>query len=648
MRIQLVQISEQRYDRHYLPYTAGLLQAYAQEHCSQSSALEFQPILYRRQALKRYLPQLQNLDLAAFSVYIWNVKRSLALAQEVRRLNPKALILFGGPQIPERPELAEHWLRAHPWVDAVVRGEGESAFHALLETELTLGQFEPQARQQKRWQHWQNIPNLAWLAEEQYCSNPTGPRLAELDRIPSPYLKGIFDPLLSATPEQKWIATWESNRGCPFSCSFCDWGGLIQSRVYRFDSERLQAEIDWFGRHQILDIFCADANFGMLKRDLELVDWMGAAKRQYGAPHLFQTQTAKNVKVRNLEIQRRLSEQGLNPVAAISLQSLHPPTLKAIRRDNISTERYRELQAYCQEHQIYNYTDLIMGMPEETYDSFADGVDEVIRNGQHNRIMFNNAIVLPNAELGDPDYQRLYGLETARIPFPSQTSLDGIHEALEITVASRTLPRSDWRRTQILAWLCNFLYFTHQTCQPLFLVLHHETGLSFRSLLECFSDPERLRVYPLLKKIWQSLHTAAQKLQQGYTRQEENPLLYALQDGVPLTPELVLQAEISQHGLWPQFFKEVAHLLRAQLSLQNLRLPEALFQDALKMNQAHFYRIFYGQQTLYRHPTLALTEQRVYLSHDLETYYQSCLRGASPELRRAPQQLSYLGPKVVN
>src|SRR5262249_12399708 len=157
--------------------------------------------------------------------------------------------------------------------------------------------------------------------------------------------------------------------------------------------------IEWFGKHGITDIFSADANFGMLERDLEIAREMAATKLRYGAPNMFLTQMAKNVKVRNLEIQKVLAESGLNPVAAIALQSLNPDTLSAIRRENISTDRYQEVQQYCQINGIYNYTDLIIGLPGETYDSFLDGLSEVIRLGQHNRIMFWNASLLPNSEM---------------------------------------------------------------------------------------------------------------------------------------------------------------------------------------------------------------------------------------------------------
>ena len=56
------------------------------------------------------------------------------------------------------------------------------------------------------------------------------PRLRELSPLPSPYLENVFEPLLDANPDERWLALWETNRGCPFSCTFCDWGSATAAK----------------------------------------------------------------------------------------------------------------------------------------------------------------------------------------------------------------------------------------------------------------------------------------------------------------------------------------------------------------------------------------------------------------------------------
>ena len=82
------------------------------------------------------------------------------------------------------------------------------------------------------------------------------------------------------------------------------------------------------------------------------------------------------------------------------MQTVDPHTLKAIKRDNISTKDYEELQKKFTDDGIATYTEVILALPGDTYDTFANGVSSVIQSGQHNRIQFNNLSILPNARDG--------------------------------------------------------------------------------------------------------------------------------------------------------------------------------------------------------------------------------------------------------
>lgn len=625
--IGLVQISESRYAHRYLPYTIGLLQAYALRHAQNREQLTFRLPVFERVSVAEAANGLEGVDVAAFSVYCWNERRSLAVAAALKAKCPETLILFGGPQIPHvEPDETEAFLRRHPQVDVLVCGEGERAFVALLEAE---GNMRSRAA-------WPGISNLAWLDEQgQFQSTPQAERITDLDSIPSPYLTGVFAPLMKAFPEHRWVATWETNRGCPFQCSFCDWGGLIQTRVYQFALDRVLAEIEWFGQTGVADIFCADANFGMLARDLEIAQHMAICKQRYGAPHLFQTQMAKNVKLRNLEIQRLLADSGLNPVPAISLQSLHPETLKAIRRQNISTERFQEVQQYCQRNGIFSYSDLILGLPGESYDSFADGVSEVIRLGQHNRIMFFNAALLPNAEMATASYRQAHGIQSVAVPFPAQVNCDEISETLEIIIATATLPPDDWVRMQVFAWMSNFLYFLHKPFQILFMILHQQLNLSYRELIELFCRSEGLERYPLLQQVLNSFERGALQIRQG---PGDNPWSYSPDEGLQLTPELLAQSRLCETGRWPELFRQAGHLLLRYCLSRAPRLDLQLFEDALKLSEAHFQQLYYGSRGE------PLSARRLMLQYNLWDFYSARLHGTELELRREACFYEYSAP----
>ncbi len=629
MEIGLLQVSEKRAEHNYLPYTIGLLQAYALKHARNADDLHFRLPLFSRLSIPEALEQLAGVDVAAFSVYIWNLKRSLAIAAALKVQQPDTLIIMGGPQIPHDALMAETFLKQNPFVDVLVQGEGEVVFLQLLEA----------------WpaRDWLDIPSLAWIDQDGFHQTPRAERIRDLDTVPSPYIAGVFEPLYEKFPEIKWVAIWETNRGCPFSCAFCDWGGLTRSKVFRWDLERIKQEIDWFAQHKIESVFCADANFGILPRDPEIVKAVAAAKAKYGFPGQLQTQTAKNVRLRNFEIHRLLVEFELNPIASLSLQSLHPPTLEAIKRDNISTEVYRELQAYCLEHGIYSYTDLIIGLPEETYDSFVNNISKVIEEmGQHNKILFHNAAILPNAEMGNPEYLKKYEIETLAIPFPGQQKRDHIQETIDIVVQTRTMPRQDWILAQSFAWMTNFLYYGHKPLQPFLLILHHASGIGFKQLLNCFFQPAKLKTYPVLLSAYNHLIEMAAGFIQYRTTKRDSPHLFAIEDGVYLTPEMTLQKEITRKDLWPQFFKEVGHLCQMLLLEHDLDIADDLFQDALRFSQAHFHSQYFGDPADYCPAGMTTAVSRLHLRYNLGDFYESCLTGSVIPLQKQASVYSYL------
>ena len=207
-RIGLVQINNSFADACYLPYAVSLLQAYFQHYSCRAEAFSFLAPIYRRIPVNDAVRHLAGADIVAISVSSWNFKVSMEIARRHKERHPQALILLGGPHIPGN---AEPLLRTYPWVDLVCHGEGEIPFLKILEA----------------WpeRQWDDIPSVSYFEEDQCVTRPDESRITDLDTVPSPYLAGTFEPLLREDRGHKWLALWETNRGCPFSCSYCDWGG---------------------------------------------------------------------------------------------------------------------------------------------------------------------------------------------------------------------------------------------------------------------------------------------------------------------------------------------------------------------------------------------------------------------------------------
>ena len=69
-----------------------------------------------------------------FSLYVWNERLTLEVARRLKAEKPNILIIFGGPQVPDR---SEAFLRAHPFVDVACHGEGEQTFLKLIDPTVT-------------------------------------------------------------------------------------------------------------------------------------------------------------------------------------------------------------------------------------------------------------------------------------------------------------------------------------------------------------------------------------------------------------------------------------------------------------------------------------------------------------------------------
>ncbi|MBI3724388.1 cobalamin B12-binding domain-containing protein, partial [bacterium] len=254
LKVGLVQINNSFSGQNYLPYSVGILQAYAQKNLADPERFEFLLPLYKRTPVDDAVSRLLGADIVFFSTYVWNIRLSLEVARRLKLARPSTITVMGGPQVPNR---ADEFLAKNPFVDIAAHGEGEMIFASILENApaRTFGL----------------VPSITYRKEGELQATARLDRIKQLASVPSPYLDGVFEPLMRANPDEKWIVLWETNRGCPFSCTFRDWGSAIASKVFPFDMERLAREVEWFAERRIEFVFCADANFGILPRDPDIV-----------------------------------------------------------------------------------------------------------------------------------------------------------------------------------------------------------------------------------------------------------------------------------------------------------------------------------------------------------------------------------------
>jgi radical SAM superfamily enzyme YgiQ (UPF0313 family) len=564
-----VQINNGFSGQNYLPYSVACLQSYAATHAPRPDRYRFEQLIYKRMPIGRVVAHLADVHVAGFSAYVWNEQISLTCARRLKERNPGVLIIFGGPQVPDQPE---SFLRANPFIDVAVHNEGERTFLQLLEA------FPGN--------DWRHIDGISYIDRDgNYIRRANGPRMRELGEVPSPFLNGLFDDLMRANPHERWMAMWETNRGCPFQCTFCDWGSATAGKVNKFDLDRLFAEVDWFSKNKIEFIFCCDANFGILPRDVDIARRIADAKRTTGYPLSLSVQNTKNATERAYETQKMLSDAGLGKGVALSMQSVDTHTLESIKRENISLDTYLELQRRFARDGIETYSDLILGLPGETYESFANGVDTLITTGQHNQIRFGNLSILPNAEMANPTYMAKYGLTTVRseminVHGAREASDDDVPEFQQLVVATGTMPPADWRRTRVFAWMCAFLHFDKIMQFPIILA-HELAGIPYRDIIEAFIDADAGE-FPLLAQIGDFFRTEAAAIQRG------GPEYVFSQSwlGIYWPADEYAFIKLTAENRFAEFYEQAGRFLTELLGQRSPATPLAPLRDAVTINGA--------------------------------------------------------------
>lgn len=595
MIIGLVQINNSFSGQNYLPYSAALLEAYTKGHTKDIARYHFLPPIYKREPIKVAVEKLSECDIAGFSTYVWNGQISLEIARRLKADRPNTVIIFGGPHVPDQPE---EFLRENPFIDIVVHNEGEKTFFNLLEMCPS--------------REWSTLAGVSFIRDGEFVHQPNSERFRDLDEVPSPYLTGIFDNLMKSNPTEHWIGLWETNRGCPFQCTFCDWGSNTAAKVTKFGNNRVLKEIDWFSDHKIEYVFCCDANFGIQKRDVEIAEYAANKKRKTGYPTALSVQNTKNATERAYITQKILSDAGLNKGVALSMQTMDSETLQAIKRDNISLETYLTLQRRFARDKVETYSDLILGLPGESYDSFVNGVCRLIELGQHNRIQFNNLSILPNAEMGNAEYQKRWGMKTVKSQIINihgeRVSIeDDVPEVQQLVIATSAMPLNDWQKTRAFCWFSALLHFDKLFQIPLILI-RHLAGRSYRDMLESFMMVDASR-YPLLASIRDFFLDEARRIQFGGSEYVYSPdylgIYWPADEYIFI--KLVADKQLSR------FYHEAGNLI------QSLGYVE-LIDQAVLLNRA-----------LIKQPFVQ-TDISLSLSADIMAFYNEAREGGAPSL----------------
>lgn len=282
----------------------------------------------------------ENLDVA-MGAFVWNEPYLQRIIQGIKQEGFPGRIILGGPQISYVKENIEAY---YPLTDVFIRGYAEDAMASLFS--------EKEEKHVVAGVHYAGEPDLGISAK------------VDLEAIPSPFLTGIIEP-------QPFIR-WETQRGCPFRCSFCQHRESDVSMKRRnFDISRVMQEIDWIIANPVIqDIAVLDPTFNTGPHYLEILH--AFAEKKFTGKLSLQCRI-EMVTPEFLEVVQEINKNG-RVVLEFGLQTIHKNEQALIQRPN-NMAKVKHIFTEVKQRNIETEVSLIFGLPGQTVESFKESVD---------------------------------------------------------------------------------------------------------------------------------------------------------------------------------------------------------------------------------------------------------------------------------
>lgn len=337
-------------------------------------------------------------DVFGCSVYLWNVDFMEELSRRVKDQYPQCLIVFGGPQVDIKYN--DKFFAENPWVDVVCPsdGYGEITIASILDNYPI--------------DDYNNIPYV-------YYTNDQKENLLSTTRIekrsfqwPNNIFKAQEEILKTKDVS---VTMYETARGCPYKCIYCDWGGGTYTKVSKKPYTTVLDELVWIAKHKIEFMGLTDANFGIMSIDVDIAEYIANLKANYGYPATLTFEPAKNHLDRVTKIYDLFFEQNMMYHYKISVQTTDDVVKNNIERIDIPLkDQVNALELLKAKHNnVAVKVETILGLPGSTYQTALEQIDLHV---DYNLPISKSEVwsLLPEAPAYSPEMRERFKIKTIK------------------------------------------------------------------------------------------------------------------------------------------------------------------------------------------------------------------------------------------
>lgn len=398
----------------YLNTTPLYLNSYLRRNYpSIASSIAWSKIDFFKKTQQELINQLNELkiDILCISLYIWNVD-ALETIQGIKdKLSRPIKIVVGGPSCDVYRD-SDYFLK-NPDIDYAIFSQGEHAFANVLEHEVLKKPLSTLTTKNLFWKSADKVLKSQFEFVKPGRSSPFLENRDLLEQI-------VNDP---THKDYVFIVPYETSKGCPHACSFCDWtAGLTHQAGHRtFD---INSELNLLGSLGLVNFHPSDANFGQHKQDIEIAQTMADLKKTKGYDfYIRDTNLSKTKKNQAFEALNILLEAKIVKRAKFAIQDIHPYILKNVNRPDMPWDKHSAMIADIKKRYPESQCELelVIGLPGQTRQSWQ----ETLIAMEGFQITAYPWMLLPNSPAGyDQEYQSRMNLKIMEVRLTNNQTCD--------------------------------------------------------------------------------------------------------------------------------------------------------------------------------------------------------------------------------